>query len=116
MSKVIYGGQSYECGENSVLDCLIAHGVPVPFFLPFRYLPVLSDARGQGYGTGEGKGRVEADNGCPELFHGLFVLSRTGHRGRSSRGGDGQTLGQGQQCRTSQRRYTRHQTQTFQAL
>ena len=30
MAKVAYGGQSYECGENSVLDCLIAHGVPVP--------------------------------------------------------------------------------------
>ena len=30
MAKVIYGGQSYECGENSVLDCLTAQGVPVP--------------------------------------------------------------------------------------
>jgi Na+-transporting NADH:ubiquinone oxidoreductase subunit NqrF len=30
MSKVIYGGQSYECGEYSVLDCLTAQGVPVP--------------------------------------------------------------------------------------
>src|SRR5665647_726588 len=30
MSKVIYGGQSYECGVNSVLDCLTAQGVPVP--------------------------------------------------------------------------------------
>ena len=30
MSKVIYGGQSYECGESSVLDCLTAQGVPVP--------------------------------------------------------------------------------------
>src|SRR5665647_2698256 len=30
MSKVIYDGQSYECGKDSVLDCLIAHGVPVP--------------------------------------------------------------------------------------
>ena len=30
MAKIVYGGQSYECGENSVLDCLIAHGVPVP--------------------------------------------------------------------------------------
>jgi ferredoxin-NADP reductase/ferredoxin len=30
MSKVIYDGQSYECGESSVLDCLTAQGVPVP--------------------------------------------------------------------------------------
>jgi ferredoxin-NADP reductase/ferredoxin len=30
MAKVIYGGQSYECGDNSVLDCLTAQGVPVP--------------------------------------------------------------------------------------
>ena len=30
MSKVVYGGQSYECGEDSVLDCLTAHGVAVP--------------------------------------------------------------------------------------
>lgn len=30
MTKVIYGGQSYECGESSVLDCLTAQGVPVP--------------------------------------------------------------------------------------
>ncbi len=30
MSKVTYGGQSYECGKDSVLDCLTAHGVPVP--------------------------------------------------------------------------------------
>jgi ferredoxin-NADP reductase/ferredoxin len=30
MSQVIYGGQSYECGKDSVLDCLIAHGVSVP--------------------------------------------------------------------------------------
>lgn len=30
MAKVIYGGQSYECGENSVLDCLTAQGVPIP--------------------------------------------------------------------------------------
>ena len=30
MPKVIYGGQSYECGEQSVLDCLTAQGVPVP--------------------------------------------------------------------------------------
>ena len=30
MSKVIYGGQSYECGESSILDCLTAQGVPVP--------------------------------------------------------------------------------------
>ncbi len=30
MAKVIYGGQSYECGEHSVLDCLTAQGVVVP--------------------------------------------------------------------------------------
>jgi len=30
MAKIIYGGQSYECGENSVLDCLTAQGVTVP--------------------------------------------------------------------------------------
>ncbi|MGA8862949.1 MAG: 2Fe-2S iron-sulfur cluster-binding protein [Gallionella sp.] len=30
MAKVIYDGQSYECGKDSVLDCLVAHGVPVP--------------------------------------------------------------------------------------
>jgi len=30
MAKVVYGGQSYECGENSVLDCLITHGISVP--------------------------------------------------------------------------------------
>lgn len=30
MPKVIYGGQSYECGSDSVLDCLTAQGVPVP--------------------------------------------------------------------------------------
>ncbi len=30
MSKVVYGGQSYECGESSVLDCLTAHGVAIP--------------------------------------------------------------------------------------
>jgi ferredoxin-NADP reductase/ferredoxin len=30
MAKVIYGGQSYECGESSVLECLTAQGVPVP--------------------------------------------------------------------------------------
>ena len=30
MAKVIYGGQSYECGEHSVLDCLTAQGVAVP--------------------------------------------------------------------------------------
>ena len=30
MAKVVYGGQSYECEKNSVLDCLTAHGVPVP--------------------------------------------------------------------------------------
>ena len=30
MAKVIYGGQSYECGELSVLDCLTARGVVIP--------------------------------------------------------------------------------------
>lgn len=30
MSKVVYGGQSYECGTLSVLDCLTAQGVSVP--------------------------------------------------------------------------------------
>ncbi len=30
MPEVIYGGQSYECGEQSVLDCLTAQGVHVP--------------------------------------------------------------------------------------
>ncbi len=30
MAKVIYGGQSYECGSDSVLDCLTARGVPIP--------------------------------------------------------------------------------------
>ena len=30
MTKIIYGGQSYECGDSSVLDCLTAQGVPVP--------------------------------------------------------------------------------------
>ncbi|HUW00129.1 MAG TPA: 2Fe-2S iron-sulfur cluster-binding protein [Gallionella sp.] len=30
MAKVVCGGQSYECGESSVLDCLTARGVPVP--------------------------------------------------------------------------------------
>ena len=30
MPKVIYGGQSYECGDQSVLVCLTAQGVPVP--------------------------------------------------------------------------------------
>jgi NAD(P)H-flavin reductase/ferredoxin len=30
MAKIIYGGQSYECGEDSVLDCLTAQGVSVP--------------------------------------------------------------------------------------
>ena len=30
MPKVIYGGQSYECGEQSVLDCLTAQGVHIP--------------------------------------------------------------------------------------
>lgn len=30
MAKVIYGGQAYECGAGSVLDCLTAQGVHVP--------------------------------------------------------------------------------------
>lgn len=30
MPKVIYGGQSYECGDQSVLDCLTAQGVSIP--------------------------------------------------------------------------------------
>jgi ferredoxin-NADP reductase/ferredoxin len=30
MPKIIYGGQSYDAGEGSVLDCLTAQGVPVP--------------------------------------------------------------------------------------
>ncbi len=30
MPKVNYGGQSYECEDRSVLDCLTAHGVPIP--------------------------------------------------------------------------------------
>ncbi len=30
MPKVKYGGQSYECEDQSVLDCLTAHGVPIP--------------------------------------------------------------------------------------
>jgi ferredoxin-NADP reductase/ferredoxin len=30
MPKVVYDGQSYECGDDSVLDCLTAHGVSVP--------------------------------------------------------------------------------------
>jgi len=30
MPKVKYGGQSYECGEQSVLDCLTAQGVHIP--------------------------------------------------------------------------------------
>lgn len=30
MAKVVYGGQSYECGTLSVLDCLTAQGVSVP--------------------------------------------------------------------------------------
>jgi len=30
MPKVIYGGQSYECGEQSVLDCLTAQGILIP--------------------------------------------------------------------------------------
>lgn len=31
MPKVIYGGQTFECGEKSVLDCLNANGVSIPF-------------------------------------------------------------------------------------
>lgn len=31
MPKVIYGGQTYECGEQSVLDCLTAQGVTLHF-------------------------------------------------------------------------------------
>jgi CDP-4-dehydro-6-deoxyglucose reductase len=34
MPKVIYGGQSYECGEKSVLECLTAQGVLI--HLPCR--------------------------------------------------------------------------------
>lgn len=30
MPKIIYGGQSYDAGESSVLDCLTAQGVAVP--------------------------------------------------------------------------------------
>ena len=30
MPKISYGGQLYECGEQSVLDCLTAQGVSVP--------------------------------------------------------------------------------------
>lgn len=30
MPNIKYGGQSYECGEQSVLDCLTAQGVPIP--------------------------------------------------------------------------------------
>ncbi len=30
MPKVIYGGQSYDAGESSILDCLTAQGVAVP--------------------------------------------------------------------------------------
>jgi ferredoxin-NADP reductase/ferredoxin len=30
MVSVVYGGQSYECGDGSVLDCLTAQGIPVP--------------------------------------------------------------------------------------
>lgn len=30
MPKVTYGGQSFECGDNSVLDCLTAQGVSIP--------------------------------------------------------------------------------------
>lgn len=30
MAKVIYGGQSYDCGTASVLDCLIAQGATIP--------------------------------------------------------------------------------------
>jgi len=30
MAKVIYDGQTYECGENSVLDCLTIHGIHIP--------------------------------------------------------------------------------------
>ncbi len=30
MPKVTYGGQSYECADQSVLDCLTAQGVPIP--------------------------------------------------------------------------------------
>jgi len=30
MPKVIYGGQSYECGDQSVLDCLTAQGINIP--------------------------------------------------------------------------------------
>lgn len=30
MPKITYGGQSFECGDHSVLGCLTAHGVHVP--------------------------------------------------------------------------------------
>jgi len=30
MPKIKYGGQSYECGDQSVLDCLTAEGVHIP--------------------------------------------------------------------------------------
>ena len=30
MSKINYGGRSYECGNDSVLDCLTAQGVHIP--------------------------------------------------------------------------------------
>lgn len=30
MAKVVYGGQSCDCGTASVLECLTAHGVAVP--------------------------------------------------------------------------------------
>lgn len=30
MPKVVYGGQSFECGDNSVLDCLTAQGASIP--------------------------------------------------------------------------------------
>ena len=30
MPKVNYGGQSFECGEHSVLETLTAHGVHIP--------------------------------------------------------------------------------------
>ena len=30
MPKIIYGGQSFECGDDSVLECLTAQGVSIP--------------------------------------------------------------------------------------
>lgn len=30
MAKITYGGQSFECGDQSVLDCLTAQGVVIP--------------------------------------------------------------------------------------